>query len=343
MKKDKPKIGISIGDPHGIGIEVILKTFTDNRMMDFCTPIIYGSSKLISIHRKKLELPDLNFSTIIEESKANPKRGNVINCINEEIDVEFGTPTKDAGNHALISLTKATEALKEGRINALVTAPINKLNIQENKKEFIGHTEFLNKNFEGESLMLMVSEFMKIAFVTGHIPLSKVQESLSKEKILNKIIQLKDALTIDFGIQKPKIAVIGLNPHAGENGMLGNDENETIKPAIEKAKGQNILTFGPYSADSFFCQNNLNVFDGVLAMYHDQGLIPFKTLSFFEGINYTAGLNIIRTSPVHGTAYEISGLNQANPQSFRNSVFLACEIYKKRLLHKSLIDKSVNA
>ena len=336
MKIKKPIIGISIGDPNGIGIEVILKTFADSRMMDFCTPIVYASSKLISSYSKKIKFSEIEFYNIKDESKLSNNKRNILNCINEDFDVKFGLATKYAGKIAFLSLQRATEALKNKKIDALVTAPINKLNIKENKKDFIGHTEFLENNFDGKSLMIMTSEIMKVAFVTGHIPLSKVASNINSEIVLNKIIHLNSALEQDFALQRPKIAILGLNPHAGENGMLGFEEEKFINPAIESAKSKNILAYGAFSADSFFTTDNLNKFDAVLCMYHDQGLIPFKSFSFNQGVNYTAGLEIIRTSPVHGTAYEIAGELQADPCSFRQAVFSACKIYKARHLIKQM-------
>ena len=326
----KIKVGISIGDLNGIGMEVIIKTFLNSRMMDFCTPIIFGGVKTTSFHRKSLEIKDFSFNIINKIKDINSKRANLLNCWNEDIEIKFGKPTEIAGKYAFKSLTEVTDSLKNEEIDVLVTAPINKANIQKNEPEFIGHTEFLGEQFEGDQLMIMLSDFMRVAFVTGHIPLSEVAASLSENKIFLKIKQLSQSLIQDFGISKPKIAVIGLNPHAGEDGMLGKEEKEIISPAIQKAKKQNILVFGPYSADSFFTKENLKNFDGVLAMYHDQGLTPFKTLSFSEGINYTAGLSVIRTSPVHGTAYDIAGKNCAKEQSFRNAIYSACEIFNTR-------------
>ena len=332
----KIKVGISIGDLNGIGMEVILKTFKDSRMADFCTPIIFGSTKVASIHRKALELQDFNFYTInkIEEAKAN--KVNLLNCWKNDIDVKFGTATATSGEYAFQSIKLACDALKDGKIDVLVTAPINKSSIQEKIKNFVGHTEFLQGNFDGESLMIMESEAMKIAFVTGHIPLENVKTAITSEKIIKTTNQLNHSLMADFGIRKPKIAVIGLNPHAGEDGMLGSEENEIIIPAINKLKEAGVMAFGPYPADSFFTPKNLTAFDGILSMYHDQGLTPFKTLSFSEGVNYTAGLNIVRTSPVHGTAAEIAGKGEADEQSFREAVFMACDIFKKRTEFKEI-------
>ena len=332
----KIRLGISIGDPNGIGLETIIKCFNDSRMMDFCVPIVFGSAKIAQFHRKAIFLKDFAFHIITNFNEINQKKPNLITIYNDEFDVEFGKVSSEAGSISYKSIQKATEALKNNTIDVLVTAPINKHAIQKKIKDFIGHTEFFEENFNSKAIMIMVSEMMKIAFVTSHIPLSKVVNHINEENIILKAKQLNNSLIQDFGIRKPIIAVLGLNPHAGENGLLGLEENNIITPAINKLKEDNIMAFGPFSADSFFSRNNLKKFDGVLAMYHDQGLTAFKTLSFNEGVNYTAGLEIIRTSPVHGTAYEISGKGLADESSFREAVFLACNIFKKRLEYKEL-------
>ena len=332
----KIKVGISIGDLNGIGLEVIIKTFKDNRMMDFCTPIIFGSSKTASVHRKALEMQNFNFNVINTLTNPNPKKANMFSLWETDVEIKFGEATKISGELSFKSIKASCDALKNNDIDVLVTAPINKASIQESTDDFIGHTEFLQKKFNGEALMIMASEIMKIAFVTGHVSLKKVKDLITKENIITKTKQLNASLIQDFGIRGPKIAILGLNPHAGENGLLGNEENEHIIPAIKKLKEDGIMTFGPYPSDSFFTNKNLNHFDGILSMYHDQGLAPFKTLSFTNGVNYTAGLNIIRTSPVHGTAYEIAGQGIADEISFREAVFMACNIYKKRMEFKTL-------
>jgi 4-hydroxythreonine-4-phosphate dehydrogenase len=326
----KIKLGISIGDLNGIGLETIIKTFKDSRMMDFCTPIIFGSTKVVATHRKALEMQDFNFNIINKTEDAHPKKTNLLNIWKDEVEISFGKATTRSGELSFDSLKQATQALKDKKIDVLVTAPINKASIQEKVSGFIGHTEFLQGNFEGESLMIMLSEVMRIAFVTGHVPLTEVKKEITIENIYAKIVQLNTSLIQDFGIRKPKIAVLGLNPHAGEEGMLGKEENDIITPTIKKIKEEGIMAFGPYPADSFFINKNLQQFDGVLSMYHDQGLTAFKTLCFSEGVNYTAGLNIVRTSPVHGTAYEIAGQGIADEKSFREAVYLACDIFKKR-------------
>jgi|TARA_B100001142_G_scaffold330074_1_gene396029 4-hydroxythreonine-4-phosphate dehydrogenase len=332
----KIKVGISVGDLNGIGMEIIIKTFFNNRMMDFCTPVIFGGIKTASYHRKSLDIKDFSFNIIKKIKDINTKRANLLECWQDEVEIKLGEPTIISGKYALKSLTKATDAIKNKLVDILVTAPINKSNIKVNEPSFIGHTEFLGDKFNGDPIMIMISDAMRIAFVTGHVPLSDVPNIITKGKLVNKIKQLSSVLIQDFGISKPKIAIIGLNPHAGEDGMLGKEEKEIIIPSIKEAQEGNILAFGPYPADSFFTKENLKNFDGILSMYHDQGLTPFKTLSFKEGVNYTAGLSIVRTSPVHGTAYDIAGKNCADESSFRNAIYLACEIYKKREEYKRL-------
>lgn len=331
------KVGISIGDFNGIGMEVIIKTFMDNRMLHVCTPIVYGSSRIASFHRKALNINDFSFNIIREAAAANPKMANLINCWDEELKMELGTSTAQAGEKAIKSLELAIEDLKKGNIDVLVTAPINKNNVQAENFKFPGHTEYLADRFETKDyLMLLVSDDLRIGTVTGHIPLSQVAQSLSIEKIIAKVKILNDSLQKDFGIRKPKIAVLGLNPHAGDGGLLGNEEQNIILPAIEKLKSDGVLAIGPYAADGFFGSAVHRQFDGVLAMYHDQGLIPFKSMAFESGVNFTAGLPIIRTSPDHGTAYDIAGKNVASESSFREAVYLACDLFNKRKWQQEL-------
>lgn len=335
-KSSKIKVGISIGDINGIGMEVIIKTFRDKRMQELCTPIVFGSSKVASFHRKTLAIDDFSFNIIDSIDKANNKKANLINCWKEEASIELGENTATGGQFAFRSLEAATMALQKGNIDVLVTAPINKQNIQSENFKFPGHTEYLAQKGNGEALMLMLSESMRVGVVTGHIPLEKVSEAISQEKVLEKLRLFNNSLKQDFGIRKPKIAVLGLNPHAGDAGVLGDEEDKTIKPALQTAQKEGIVTYGPYPADSFFGSDKLSAFDGILAMYHDQGLIPFKTLAFGKGVNFTAGLSFVRTSPDHGTAYEIAGKNQASEQSFREAVFAACDIFKKRQEFKEI-------
>lgn len=337
MSKDsKIKIGISIGDINGIGLEVIIKTFADSRMSEVCTPVVYGSSKISSHHRKDLGITDFSFHKIKNYKEINTKKPNIIECWDDDVEVHYGQSNKDGGKYALVSLEAATKDLAEGHIDALVTAPINKDNIQSDDFNFPGHTEYLTEKFGGESLMLMVSENIKVGVATNHIPISAVANSLSADTIFSKLKILNRSLVQDFCITSPRIAVLGLNPHAGDNGLLGKEEQTIIIPAINNAKSIGINAFGPYPADGFFGSGNYQKFDAILAMYHDQGLIPFKSLSFGEGVNFTAGLSIVRTSPDHGVAYEIAGQNKASENSFRKSVYMACDIVKNRAFDKEI-------
>jgi 4-hydroxythreonine-4-phosphate dehydrogenase len=330
------KIGISIGDINGVGLEVILKTFKDRRMMDICTPIIFGSSKLINEYKKTLSLENIAFHSIKEVSLAKARKINVVECWESDVTLALGENNENGGKYAFLSLEKASAELVNHTIDALVTAPINKKNIQSDTFTFPGHTEYLADKKKEDVLMLMTTDLLKVGVVTSHIPLEKVAENINEKSILNKLELFQKSLTKDFGIRKPKIAVLGLNPHAGDNGILGKEEGKVIVPTIEKAKEKNILAFGPYPADSFFGSSFMTKFDGVLAMYHDQGLIPFKTISFGKGVNYSAGLSFVRTSPDHGTAYDIAGKNMADESSFREAVYLACDIAKKREEFKQL-------
>lgn len=328
---EKLKIGISIGDINGIGLEVIIKTFADIRMQNHCIPIIYGNTKLASYYRKTIGLHDFSFNLIPDAQSANPKRPNIINCWEEEVKVSPGEENETGGKYAFLSLERATQDLLQGKIDALVTAPINKNSIQRDSFNFPGHTEYLQQMAEArDSLMFMISEDLKIGVVTGHIPVSQIATSLTKERIVSKLVLMNQSLKTDFWIEKPKIAVLGLNPHAGDNGLIGSEEKEIIEPAIELAHEAGVFAFGPYPADGFFGGEKYSQFDGVLAMYHDQGLIPFKQIAFEEGINYTAGLPFIRTSPDHGTAFDIAGKNQASETSFRKAVFSAIQIARSR-------------
>lgn len=325
----KPVIGISLGDINGIGPEVIIKTLSDNRLLSYFTPVIYGSSKILSYYKKVIGIHDFHYNQV--KNGIQSKRINIYDCWHETIDVKSGESNADGGKYAQISLSKAVEDLKNGNLDALVTSPINKHNIQSETFTFNGHTEYLASVFEcNDYLMLMVSGKLRIAVVTGHLPIKKVSKIITKSEILKKVRVFENSLKQDFGILKPRIAVLGLNPHAGDEGILGKEEQKEILPAIEELKKKNKLIFGPYSADGFFGSGSYKKFDGILAMYHDQGLIPFKSLSFGSGVNFTAGLPIVRTSPDHGTGYPIAGKNKANPDSFRNSIFLAIDILKQR-------------
>ncbi len=337
MNEEKIKIGIPHGDINGIGYEVIIKALMDSRILELCIPIVYGSPKVAAYHRKALNIDNFSFNTINTIEEASEKRANIINCIDEDIRVELGRSTAAAGESAFLALEAAVKDLRDDKIQAIVTAPINKYNIQSDIFTFSGHTEYLQTFFDADDvLMLMVSNLLKVGVVAGHIPMNKLPEFITGERILTKLRIMNQSLKEDFGIRKPKIAVLALNPHAGDNGLIGSEEIDTIIPAIEAAKSENILALGPYPADGFFGSGSFTKFDAVLAMYHDQGLTPFKTLVADEGVNFTAGLPVIRTSPAHGTAYEIAGKDEALFGSFLNAIYLACDIHKNRKFYKTI-------
>ncbi|WP_079703318.1 4-hydroxythreonine-4-phosphate dehydrogenase PdxA [Daejeonella lutea] len=328
---DKIKIGISIGDVNGIGLEVIIKTLMDNRVLDYCTPIVYGHTKVASFHRKTMAINEFNFNVISNASMAQNKRANMINCWEEDVKIELGLTTETGGKYAFISLEKALDDLIAGNTDAIVTAPINKHNIQSENFQFAGHTEYIQaKTNSPDSLMFLVSEDIRVGVVTGHIPVQEIPEKITVEKIVSKLALMNESLKKDFWIQKPKIAVLGLNPHAGDNGLIGKEELEIIIPAITEANAKGVFAFGPYAADGFFAAHTYSQFDAVLAMYHDQGLIPFKQVAFHNGVNFTAGLPVVRTSPDHGTGYDIAGKNQASESSFREALFTAINIVERR-------------
>nr|WP_319269862.1 4-hydroxythreonine-4-phosphate dehydrogenase PdxA [uncultured Draconibacterium sp.] len=336
-KQDTIRIGITHGDINGIGYEVILKTLSDPRILEMCTPVVYGSPKVAAYHRKALNISDVSFNHIRNTKEILHKKANIINCVDENIRVELGKSTTEAGVSSFEALDRATNDLQKGYIDALITAPINKDNIQSEEFNFPGHTEFLAQKFDTKDYaMLMVSESLKIGVVTTHIPISKVAESLNKETILSKIRIIAKSLQQDFAITKPRIAVFGLNPHAGDNGLIGSEDKEIILPAVIQAKKEGIMALGPYPADGFFGSEDYRKFDAILAMYHDQGLIPFKLASFERGVNYTAGLPSIRTSPAHGTAYAIAGEGKASPESFRQALYLAIDVYKNRNIYSEI-------
>jgi len=325
------RVGISQGDINGIGLEVIIKTFSDPTILELCTPIIFSSNKTFSYHRKTLTVEDLNYNVIKDADQALAKKINIVNVYEEEVALELGRSTPAGGTYALKSLEAACDAIQAGKVDVLVTAPINKNNIQSEAFKFPGHTEYLQMRFgQNDSLMFMCSDNLRVGVVTGHVPLVNVSAGVTTDKIINKLRIMSASLQRDFGIRKPKIAVLGLNPHAGDNGTIGIEEQSVIVPAINRLKEEGMVVFGPYSADGFFGNNTYSKFDAVLGMYHDQGLIPFKALSFNEGVNYTAGLSIIRTSPDHGTAYEIAGHNKASENSFRKAVYMAIDIFRRR-------------
>jgi 4-hydroxythreonine-4-phosphate dehydrogenase len=329
-KDELPVIGISLGDFNGIGTEVTIKALADKRILNMMTPVIFGSSKVVSYYRKAIGADDFNFLAIKSLDEIAYGKVNVINCW-KKVLVEPGKVTDEAGEAAWISLKTATQALKNEQIDGIVTAPINKNNIQNEEFKFAGHTEYFATTFEAkEMLMTMVHDRFRVAVATGHIPLSEVSNQLTRELVRRKLQVLEVSLKQDFGILKPKVAVLGVNPHAGEEGLLGSEEQHIIRPVIEELKNKGKLIFGPYPADGFFGADAQHKFDGVLAMYHDQGLIPFKALAFEHGVNFTAGLPVVRTSPDHGTAYDIAGKGEASEVSMREALYLACDVIKHR-------------
>ncbi len=336
--KKRIRLGITHGDINGISYEIIIKTLIDPRILDLCIPIVYGSPKIAAYHRKTLNIMNFSFNHIKRIEELHPKRPNIVNCVDDNIRVELGKPSEAAGEAAFSALERAVIDLKEKKIDVLVTAPINKHNIYSDKFQFPGHTEYFIEQFGSpkNALMLMVSDIMKLGLVTGHVPLKDVPKYITKENILNKLRVMHKTLLQDFAIRKPQIAVLGLNPHSGDRGIIGNEEEEIIKPAINAARNEGIMAIGPFPSDGFFGSSTFGKFDAILAMYHDQGLAPFKALSFDEGINYTAGLPIIRTSPAHGTAYEIAGAGKAKPDSFRQAMYMACDIFNNRNQYKEI-------
>lgn len=332
MEDKMIRVGITHGDINGIGYEVILKTFSDQRMTELCVPIIYGSSKVAAYHRKALDLPAVNINVVSRAEEAGLNRVNIINCVEDDIKVELTQSTPVAGRAAYKALEAAVADLKSGAIDVLVTAPINKHNIQNAQFHFPGHTEYLEQTLgDGQkALMILMTDILRVALVTGHIPVSQVPSQITVENIVTKLQVFNQSLKQDFTIIKPRIAVLALNPHAGDNGVIGNEEAEIIKPAMEEAERLGVMSFGPFPADGFFGSKMYEDFDGVLAMYHDQGLAPFKALAMEEGVNYTAGLPFVRTSPAHGTAYNIAGQNLASESSFRQAVYTALDVYRSR-------------
>ncbi len=331
-------VGISQGDVNGIGLEVIIKTFSDPTMLEICTPVLFSSGKTIAHHRRVLQAEHFNYNMINSLDNIPARKFNLYNCYNEEVPMELGKETPAGGLYAVKSLTTACEALERGKIEALVTAPINKHNTHSEEFPFAGHTGYLDQRFgKGNSVMMLISGELRVALLTEHIPVSEVAASISVEKILKKLSILNKTLKEDFSIEKPRIAILGLNPHAGDGGTLGKEEQEIIKPAINKAQKDGLLAYGPYPADGFFGNHAFQKFDAVLAMYHDQGLIPFKYMAFETGVNFTAGISVIRTSPDHGTAYDIAGKNKASEASFRHAVFMACDLVRTRKEYQKLV------
>jgi 4-hydroxythreonine-4-phosphate dehydrogenase len=329
-EQQKPVIGFTSGDLNGIGLELIIKTLADHRLLDVCTPVVFASNKSLNFYKKGLPDYNFNYATAKELNRLNPKQVNVVNCWEEEVAIIPGQLTETGGKYALISLQQATQALKEGHIQGLVTAPIHKKNIQSADFNYSGHTPYFKAFFNVQDVvMLLTAENMRVGLVTEHVPVADIAKHVTRENILSKLKIIHGSLQKDFGIDKPRIAVLGLNPHSGDEGLIGNEEETIIKPAIKEAK-HNMMVFGPYSADAFFARGQFEKFDAVLAMYHDQGLIPFKSLALGEGINYSAGLPVVRTSPDHGTAFDIAGKNKADHSSFLAAVFECIEIIRMR-------------
>jgi len=331
-KHDKPRIGITIGDLNGVGPEVVLKALSDHRILSQITPVIYGSTRVLSFYKKSLGLEEFNYNPVRQKGQFAPKSVNVVNCWEDTIEITPGKASSEAGRGALMAIQQACADARENMIDALVTAPIDKNTIHSDSFPFKGHTEFLADYFQAkESVMCMISEKLRVALVTDHIPLSQVPAAITKERLTSKLLTFERTLQKDFGITKPRIAVLALNPHAGDGGLLGTEDEEIIRPVVIELKNKGKLVYGPYPADGFFGSNLFTKYDGIIAMYHDQGLIPFKTLSFETGVNFTAGLPVVRTSPDHGTAYPIAGKNQASEQSMREAIYLAVDILKHKI------------
>ena len=335
MEDNKIRIGITQGDINGVGYEVILKTFSDPTMLELCTPIIYGSPKVAAYHRKALDI-QTNFSIVNSATEAGYNRLSVVNCTDDEVKVEFSKPDPEAGKAALGALERAIEEYREGLIDVIVTAPINKHTIQSEEFSFPGHTEYIQERAgEGrEALMILMNDVLRVALVTTHLPIRDVAQAITKEAVMQKIRIFHEALRKDFNVSNPRIAVLALNPHAGDDGLLGTEERDIIRPALQEMEKEGVFCFGPYAADGFFGNRTYEHFDGVLAMYHDQGLAPFKALSMTDGVNYTAGLPIVRTSPDHGTAYDIAGQGKADEASFRQAVYAALDVYRNRVRYE---------
>lgn len=334
-KREKVVVGISIGDLNGIGSEIVIKTFEDNRILELCTPVIFASLKTMSFFKKHYKSA-IQFHAISDAKQAQQNKVNVVNVWKENVNVNFGNEDIKVGEYAIKSLRAATSSLKKEDIDVLVTAPINKHNIQSESFTFPGHTDFLAQELEGQSLMFMITEFLKVGLLTDHVPVKDVSNHITKELIESKIETIYNTLKTDFGIRKPKIAVLGINPHTGDNGVIGNEDDTIMRPTLKEIRESGKLVYGPYAADSFFGSNTYKNFDAIVASYHDQGLIPFKTLSFGQGVNFTAGLNRVRTSPDHGTAFEIAGKGEADESSFKEAVFAGIQIFNNRIQNQKL-------
>lgn len=331
MNQHKPVIGVSCGDLNGIGIELIIKTFSDNRILEHCTPVIFASGKAINFYRKSIPEINFNYQNIKEFNRINPKQVNLFNCWEEEVQITPGQLNETGGKYAILSLQTAVAALKQNQIDGLITAPVHKKNIQSAEFNFTGHTPYLKSVFGANDVVMMLcAGGFRVALVTEHVSINEIAKYITKENILSKLNIINKSLQKDFGIDKPRIAVLGLNPHAGDEGLIGNEEEAIIRPAIKEAKNNTILVIGPYSADAFFARRSFEKFDAVLAMYHDQGLIPFKTLATGEGVNYTAGLPAVRTSSDHGVAFDIAGKDKADTSSFLMAIFECIDIINRR-------------
>ena len=337
MEDNKIKVGITQGDINGVGYEVILKTFSDPAMLELCTPVIYGSPKVAAYHRKALDLPT-NFSIVGSAAEAASNRLSVVNCTNDEVKVEFSKADTEAGKAALDALERAINEYREGLIDVIVTAPINKHTIQSETFSFPGHTEYIEERLGNgaKSLMILMKNDFRVALVTGHVPVSQIASTITKELIQEKLAIFNQSLKKDFAIGAPRIAVLSLNPHAGDEGLLGKEEGEILNPALKEMAAKGVLCYGPYPADGFMGAGSFEHFDGVLAMYHDQGLAPFKALAMDEGVNYTAGLPVVRTSPAHGTAYDIAGKGMASEDSFRQAIYVAIDVFRNRMRDKEI-------
>lgn len=330
IEAQKPVIGITCGDVNGIGLELIIKSLSNSEILNICTPVVFANNKVLNFYRKNISDANLSYNNIKDFGKISQKQINVFTCWDEDINITPGVMNEVGGKYALLSLQAATHALKSGNIQGIVTAPIHKKNIQSNQFKYSGHTPYFKDFFAAKDVvMFMCADNIKIGLVTEHIPVAEVAKAISKEAILSKLHIMNKSLQQDFGIDKPRIAVLGLNPHAGDESLIGKEEETIIKPAVKEAK-QSMLAFGPYSSDAFFARGQYEKFDGVLAMYHDQGLIPFKSLAIGEGVNYTAGLNVVRTSPDHGTAFDIAGKGVAHHESFLAAIFMAIDIVRQK-------------
>lgn len=326
----KPIIGLTTGDLNGIGLELIIKTFSNKSLFDYCTPVLFASNKVLSYYTKSIN-DQFKYTSVKEWDKLNPKALNIYTCWQEDAKIEPGKLTPEGGKYAVRSLEVAVQCLKDKQIDGLLTAPIHKKNVQGPNFNHSGHTPYLKEQFGAQDVAMMLStDFLKVALLTEHVPVLQLEKHITTAAIVSKTEIVHNALIQDFGIEKPKIAILGLNPHAGDDGLIGSEEKEIIVPAIEQLRDKGILVFGPYAADGFFARSAYNKFDCTLAMYHDQGLIPFKTLDLDEGVNFTAGLNIVRTSPDHGTAFEIAGKNEANPSSYLHALYSCIDIIKQR-------------